>query len=133
MVVAICLVIYYIARDKFTFPSFELLFLLFVFYVVFRDWRFRHLPGGKVKRGEKSMGYLYLADGITSVIMMQIISVSDSLKGYKVNISVINLSLLLYMFFFNGWFRNKVIGVIIKSKEKEEGGNNFHDKLKFSN
>ena len=118
--------------DKFTFPFFESVFLIFFIYVILKDWWFRHAPGGKVKRGEKSMGYLYLTYGITSVIMMQIISVSDSLKSYKVIISVVNLSLLLYMFFFNGWFRNKVIRIIIKSTEMEEGGKPFHEKIKLS-
>jgi len=116
-----------IVGDKYTFPFFEILFLLFVVYVVMKDWKFRRSSGGTVKRGKESWSYFYLTYGIASVIMMQIISVSDSLKNYKVVISVVNLGLLLYMCFFNGWFRNKIVGIISKSKEMKEGGKPFED------
>jgi hypothetical protein len=75
-----------------------------------------------VKRGEKSWNYFYIAYGILSVIVIQIISVSDFAKGCKVFIVFVDLGTLLYLAFFNSWFRNKIIGFIVKSQTKEEGG-----------
>lgn len=73
-----------------------------------------------VKRGDKSWNHFYLAYGILSVIVTQIISISEFGKGYKVLITVVDLALLLYLTFFNSWFRNKTIGFIIVSQSKEE-------------
>jgi len=75
-----------------------------------------------VKRGAKGWNYFYLAYGILSVIVVQIISVSDFAKGCKVFIVFVDLGTLLYLAFFNSWFRNKIIGFIVKSQTKEEGG-----------
>ena len=73
-----------------------------------------------VKRGQKSWGYFNLAYGILSVILIQIISISDFGNGYKVFISIFDLGLLFYLAFFNSWFRNKTIGVIAASQIKED-------------
>jgi hypothetical protein len=73
-----------------------------------------------VKRGEKSWDHFYLAYGILSVIVTQIISLSECGKGYKVFITFVDLGTLLYLAFFNSWFRNKIIGFIVASQTKEE-------------
>lgn len=72
------------------------------------------------KRGEKSWSYFPLAYGILSVVVTQINSISEFAKGYKVLITVADLAILLYLSFFNSWFRNKTIGFINKSKLKDE-------------
>ena len=74
-----------------------------------------------VKRGEKSWNHFYLAYGILSVVVTQIISISEFGKGYKVLITVVDLAILLYLAFFNSWFRNKTIRFIVASQSKEEG------------
>ena len=73
-----------------------------------------------VKRGEKSWNHFYLAYGILSVVITQIISISEFGKGYKVLITVVDLAILLYLAFFNSWFRNKTISLIVASQSKEE-------------
>ncbi|MFQ5465590.1 MAG: hypothetical protein ACE5EI_06655 [Thermodesulfobacteriota bacterium] len=96
--------------------------LILLVYAV-RDERKRKRDTGSklsVVRGEKSWNYLYLAYGISSVVVIQIISVSESGKGYKVFITVLDMGVLFYLTFFNGWFRNKTIGFITKSQTKEE-------------
>ncbi len=127
----ICSILGYIMSDQVTFIFFELLFLLFIVIAVWRNSRFKR-SGGSVKRDQKTWNYFYLAYGIASVIMIQIISVSDWGKGYKVIISVANIGLLLYVTFFNGWFRNKIIGVIIKSQEMREGGGVIREEVKVT-
>lgn len=121
----------YILSDKVTFIFFELLFLLFFVFAVWKNWRYRSSPFS-VTRGKTSWDYFYLAYGIVSVIMIQIISVSESLKGYKVLISILNVGLLLYLMFFNGWFRNKIVGIIQKSKKMKEGGGVDKEEIKLS-
>jgi len=73
-----------------------------------------------VKGSEKRWNHFYLAYGILSVVVTQIISISEFGKGYKVLITVIDLGVLLYLAFFNSWFRNKTIGFIVASQTKEE-------------
>jgi len=77
--------------------------------------------GAVVKRSEKSWNYFYLAYGVLSVIATQVISLSEYGKGYKVYIALVDLGALLYLGFFNDWFRNKVIYFVVKSQTKEEG------------
>ena len=108
-----------IFSDSVVFVVLHIGLLALVFYAVLgerkmkRDW-------GTVKRGEKSWNHFYLAYGILSVVVTQIISLSEFGKGYKVLITVVDLVILLYLAFFNSWFRNKTIGLIVASKSKEE-------------
>lgn len=94
--------------------------LILVVYAVFGSYRMKQ-DTASVKRGEKGWNYLYLAYGVLSVIVIQIISLSDFGKGYKVAIALVDLCTLLYLTFFDSWFRNKIIGFIVKSQNKEEG------------
>ncbi|MCD6295511.1 MAG: hypothetical protein J7M20_11490 [Deltaproteobacteria bacterium] len=95
--------------------------LVLVLYSILGSHRMKR-DMASVKRGEKSWNYFYLAYGILSVIIIQIISLSDFGKGCKVFIVFVDLGTLLYLAFFNSWFRNKIIGFIVKSQTKEEGG-----------
>ena len=73
-----------------------------------------------VRRCDESWNHFYLAYGILSVVVTQIISISKFGKGYKVLITVVDLAILLYLAFFNSWFRNKVIHFIVVSQNREE-------------
>jgi hypothetical protein len=95
--------------------------LILVLYSILGSHRMKR-DMASVKRGEKSWNYFYLAYGVLSVIVIQIISLSDFGKGCKVFIVFVDLGTLLYLAFFNSWFRNKIIGFIVKSQTKEEGG-----------
>lgn len=101
--------------------SLHLVLLILVLYSILGSHRMKR-DMATVKRGEKSWSYFYLAYGILSVIVIEIISVSDFAKGYKIFIVFVDLGALLYLTFFNSWFRNKIIGFIVKSQTKEEGG-----------
>ena len=101
--------------------------VLLVIYAIFRQWvaRRREARGmngvdATVIRGEIGWSHLNLAHGIASILLIQVISVSESFKGHKVALSIADLGILIYLFFYNGWFRNKVMGYIIKSKQFEE-------------
>jgi len=66
---------------------------------------------------------------IVSILILQIINVSESYVNYKVLISIIDLSILLYLFYFNGWFRNKIIGILSKVQNLEENLNLINELL----
>ena len=108
-----------IFSDSVVFVVLHIGLLVLVFYAILgerkmkRDW-------GSVTRGEKSWNHFYIAYGILSVVVTQIISISEFGKGYKVLLTVADLVILLYLAFFNSWFRSKTIGLIADSKRKEE-------------
>ena len=114
--------LYFLLSDKVIFPLFEVIFFgLFVFAVL------RERGGTKktgaiaiVKRGQESWNKLNLAFGLGSIVLMQVINSADALEGYKTIISTANLAMLVYLTFFNSWFRSKTIGIIIESQQKEE-------------
>jgi hypothetical protein len=100
--------------------SLHLGLLIIVLSAILGSYRMKR-DDASVKRGEKSWNYFYLAYGVLSVIFIQVISLSESGKGYKVYIALVDLGTLLYLGFFNGWFRNKIIDFVVKSQTKEEG------------
>jgi hypothetical protein len=109
--------------DKFIFPLFEGAFLFLFIYALLHEKGFLRNQSNlklSVERGKESWGNFTLAFGIASIVLMQIINSADALYGYKTFISIGNLLMLIYLIFFNGWFRNKVIGLIIRSKNKIE-------------
>jgi len=124
--------------DFYVSPRLETIFFLFVLFAILKDlhlgrragavfWRaFQRLSHGgnasgvladveakvEVKRGEESrkrfhQGYLFL-----SVIITQVVSSTESWKGYKTAITVVNLSLLVYLAYFNVWWRNTLLGFL---------------------
>ena len=109
----------YIFGDSFVFIFLHIALILILAYSIFGEKRMKQDPAS-VKRGDKSWNHFYLAYGILSIVITQIISISECGKGYKVLITVIDLSILMYLSFFNSWFRNKTIGFIVASKMKEE-------------
>jgi len=74
----------------------------------------------KVKRGEKSWNYFVIAYSALLAIVLTSISIVDISWEYKV-LGIIFLALILfYLCFFNDWFRNKIVGIMSKSQEKNE-------------
>ncbi len=117
------LVVESLFNDEVIFLLFELLFLVLFLYALAKEHGlFTRKTGvvASVKRGEKSWNYFYLAYGIASVVLLQVINSAESLEGYKTIISLINLLMLSYLAFFNSWFRNKIVGFINTSKQKWE-------------
>jgi hypothetical protein len=49
----------------------------------------------------------------TAFVVTYAVDVSKAGEGYKTSLVVADYSVLVYLFFFNGWFRNKVIGHVM--------------------
>ncbi len=75
----------------------------------------------KVKRGDVSFGWFLVAYNIILTIFVSVVSIIPCF-GFLVKFSLIILgSILLFQFcLFNGWFRNKVVGLFSRAKEWEE-------------
>jgi hypothetical protein len=109
----------FMISDMFMILLLHLGLLVIVLYSIFGSYRMKN-DLGRVKRGEKSWNYFYLAYGVLSVIVIQVIGLSEFGKGYKVFMALVDVGTLLYLGFFNSWFRNKIIGFVVKSQTKEE-------------
>ncbi len=72
-------------------------------------------------RGEVSWRMLNLGFGIVTVNVLQIISSADDSVKFKVLMGAFDLVVMIRLFFFNGWFRNEVIGLIGRAQRMEEG------------
>ena len=110
-------------NDKVMFVVFEVIFLGYFIYAILRDRGYFKRKGtieSTIVRGEQSWNYFNLCFGISSVVLMQIINSSEALIGYKTIISVVNLAMLLYLSYFNSWFRNNTINIVFKSMKKPE-------------
>ena len=104
--------------DCLVFSAVHLAFFGFIAYAVVHDWRLNRV--GKIIRGEVSQKYIYVTYGFVSVILMQFIQVSEAFQGHKVLFSVVDLGALFYLIFFNGWFRNWLIGKLSAWKQRSE-------------
>ena len=74
-----------------------------------------------VQRGPTSWSYLDFAFGIIAVNVLQIINSADDTVKFKVLMSTLDLGVMIRLFFFNGWSRNKIIGFISQSQNMREG------------
>jgi len=114
-----CSYLSYLLSDCVLFPIFQLFFISVFLFALITDFSNRN-SGVAVTRSEISWQYLSLFYGLASVVLLQLINTTEAFKGYKTLITLVNLSVLFYLCFYNSWFRNKIVGLITKSKQKTE-------------
>jgi hypothetical protein len=110
-------------NDQFIFPAFQVGFLLLTAFALAKDRGFltpKVSVSATVKRGEKSWNYFHFAYALLVVVFVEAINTTEACKGYKTVVTILDLASLLYLCFFNGWFRNKIIRVINSSQQMEE-------------
>ena len=78
------------------------------------------LAGSSVTRGETSWKLLEFAYAIVSVNVIQIIVSSNAFPGWNATLAFFDLVAMVYLFFFNGWFRNRTLKVVGLAKSFEE-------------
>lgn len=113
------LLILVVTKDNLIFPIFECIFLLLIIFAVYKEFS-RKRSGLALKRGSESWQNLAFTYGVLSIILIELINSVDFVNDYKTILILLNLSALLYLCFYNDWFRNKVVGIIQKSKDKIE-------------
>jgi hypothetical protein len=105
------------------FIIFEVAFISLIIYAFFNDkWRLKKNRNLKikVKRGEASLKYFKIAFTIALPILLLIINYADIPYIYKTTIGIANIFLLIYLIFFNGWIRNKIVGWANKYRNMTE-------------
>jgi hypothetical protein len=110
--------------DSFLLYGFQAVLLFLVGYAELKDRGWFRKPTGAdatTKRGKTSWNILNFSFGIIAVNVLQIINSADAAVHFKVLMSVFDLTVMIWLFFFNGWFRNKTIGIVIKAQQQEEG------------
>lgn len=99
------------------------LILLFACALLFDIWnRWRDKTSSvtaEVKRGEKSMNALYVHFGISTVVFTLIVQTCEALKDNQVLFIIVNYVLLIYMYFFSPWFRNRLFFRLINRIRKD--------------
>jgi len=93
-------------NDMVWFPVFEIIFFGTFLYALLIPPR----GGIQIIRGESSWLKLITTWSILSVILSGIVSSCYFLDGIKTFFVILNLAMLIYLVFFNAWFRNKIIG-----------------------
>jgi hypothetical protein len=110
-------ILLYFFQDKYIFPAFQIFLLVLFLFALVKEKFSRDMA---VKRGQEAQNFLYIAYGIISFDITQIISNSEAGKDYKVLLTIIDLLLILHLCFYNSWSRNKLIGFYVKFKNKVE-------------
>ena len=72
-------------------------------------------------RGERSMNSLYVIYGLTTVAITLAVDVSTAGVGSKTFLVMFDYAALLYLFFFNSWFRNRLFVFSIGSLKTRLG------------
>jgi uncharacterized membrane protein YobD (UPF0266 family) len=112
----------FVFSDCVMLPLLELLILVILVCAIYKDINAYLRRGGThatVTRGEKSWLSLVSFWGM-SVTVVNIINSSELVGNYKVVLSLLNLVFIIYLNFFNSYFRNKIIGWTIKAQQFEE-------------
>lgn len=109
--------------DTIVFSTFQAIFLSLFLYAFVKDRGWFTLNTGlsaTLKRGKESWANFHLMYGLLAVVFVEVINTTETLKGFKTIITLTDLTVLFYLCFFNGWFRNKTIGIISASQNMEE-------------
>ena len=95
-------------------------FHVFLFFAIVQHLLWR--PAGVITRGEESRNTFMLFHGLSVLLLFQIISTTNLgiAWNWKPWLSLWNFVAVGYLAFFNGWFRNKWIGLIIKFEKRPE-------------
>ncbi|MFO1205699.1 MAG: hypothetical protein U1E63_08250 [Burkholderiales bacterium] len=98
-------------RDRHWLPALQFGLLLLVVYAASKSlWAYLH-PGVNltVSRGDRSLTWLYFTYATATVACGLAVQVSETIKGHKVAVVVLDYLALTYLFLFNAWFRNSVV------------------------
>lgn len=112
-----------VAQDKHVFPIFQVLIALVLTYGLIKEYGRLRQKGSvtlSVKRGKESWNYFHLMYALLVVVIVEVNNTAEALKGCKTIITLLDLAALFYLCFFNGWFRNRTLGLIRASLNKEE-------------
>ncbi len=102
-----------LVRDDVILTVVQLALAILLFTAMVPTWKAKRSRSivSPVTRGDRSMNFLYVFYGVTTVVYTLIVQIADVAVGYKAAIVAADYLALTYLCFFNGWFRNKLIGI----------------------
>jgi len=109
-----------IITDKFGFWFFEILFFSCFLRAVWKDkiWPERSVVSA-VLRGKKTRKIiLAFASAFTTFVISTIFTVTSYPKDGRVLLYLVNLGMIVYLFFYSGWFTNKLVGLWVKFEQR---------------
>lgn len=112
-----------ITNDQYLLPLIQLLFVLFGFYAINRDRNCKKSSSGfnaSLKRGPQSMSIFHSTYVALAFLIVLVTLNVKAAENHKVFFLLLNIGLLAYLCFWNVWFRNKLMGLIIKVSELEK-------------
>ncbi len=106
--------------DRYVFIAVQFfLVVLLIFSVVFNFAAKSRKNGvrASVIRGENSFLKFQFTWGVLSFAFIEWINLSSAFIGFKLFFGTIDVLILMYLCFYNGWFQNKVIILFDKSSK----------------
>lgn len=106
--------------DKFGFLFFQgILFFIFI-YTLLKDKVFkeRSIVSAVYRGGESRIIIISSASAFFTLIVSVVFSISSYPHDGKVSLYLINLLLVIYLFFYSGWFTKKIIELWNKFKNR---------------
>ena len=100
-----------VTSDRHWLPALQFGLLFLVGYAAWKSfWAYFH-PGVNltVDRGDRSLTWLYFTYATATVACGLAVQVSETMKGHKVCVIVLDYLAMTYLFLFNAWFRNSVV------------------------
>lgn len=110
----------FIMTDKFGFWFFEILFFSTFLYALWKDKiRPERSVVSGVFRGKKSRKIISAsASAFMTFVISTIFTVTSYPKDGHVLLYLVNLGMVVYLFYYSGWFTNKLIGWWIKFEQR---------------
>lgn len=116
--------------DPFAFPLFQAAIVGACLYGMYRERKaLRKKPGpvsvsGAVTRADESFKRFGVAYGFLSILVLQVNNSALNnvawLEGNNTIVNVLDLIALIYLCFYNSWFRNLIVRLYSSAREKKE-------------
>lgn len=110
----------FVLTDRFGFCFFEILFFAIFLYTLWKEKK-QSKQGIEVHviRGEESRKvFLASASAFTTFVLSIIFTITSYPKEGRVVFYLINLGMVIYLFFYSGWFTNKLLELWTKFKQR---------------
>lgn len=113
-------------KDQYLYYVVEILYSLFAVFAFIMDFKVKRLKevqstgaNTNVERGQVTMSKLHSFYVAIAFLLVLITLNVKTTEDYKTLFVLFNVSLLSYLCFWNGWFRNKLLACIRRSSTFE--------------
>ncbi len=110
----------FIMTDKFGFWFFEILLFSIFLYALWKDkiCPKNSIVSSIIKVEESRKVFITSARAFVTFVVSVIFIISPHPEGGRILLYLVNLSIVVYLFFCSGWFTNKLIGLWVRFKQQ---------------